>query len=151
MKRLLLSVLIAGLYISSAHGCPITFVNDTQYRVFAFDMGYNEGNIMEPGQQRVYGAETRHPDVTIYMQSVAGSDTFKRSFHIEQKQCALHDADKTIRLSSVIANDGTISTDIYAITNYTTGADILPCCAHHGSPMNHSQVMDEPVSAMDEE
>jgi|GEM_PF-4907632 len=154
MKRLLILILlisVVAMGTSLMQACPITFINDTQSIVFAFDAGYNEGNILKPGDQHVYGANDRHPDVTLYLQSTPESAGFKKSYRVEQKQCAMFPEDKIIKLSLIIANDRSISTDIYAITNYTTGMDILTCCGHPGSEMDHAAVTDEPLSTMDEE
>lgn len=149
MNRISLGALCALLSVASAFGCRVTVVNDTDYTVFAFDDGYNEGNVLESGDKGFYGEKGRHPDVTLYIQVAPGDNSFKKSYRVLQIACALNEADKILPISKIVKDE--INKDIYTISNFANGMDTLTCCGHHGSPMNHERAIDEPLSVMDEE
>lgn len=144
MKNLLKVALVALFATSAAFGCPVTFINDTNNTIFAFDEMYNEGNILAPGKQHIYGNEGRHPAVTFYV-LIPNGDTYKKSYRIVQKQCALYPSDKIISLTAAI--NGEISQEIYVVTNFALNPEVPPCCMHEGG----EHTMDEPINTMEEE
>jgi len=145
MKRISLGTLCALLYALSTFGCPITFINDTESVIFAFDDGYNIGNIIEPEKQYTYGAKGRHPMVCLYMQA-PGSGNFKKAFKVDQIACAIHEADKTVTITAIMQN--AISKDIFSIRDFILNPEIPACCMHHE---DNTMATDEPLSTMDEE
>lgn len=147
-----LSALCALFSVASTFGCRVTFINDTEYTVFAFDDGNNEGNIVEPSDKVFYGEKGRHPDVILYIQAAPDNPSFKKSYRVLQIACALNEADKILPISKIVKDE--INKDIYTISNFANGVDTLTCCEHHGSSMNHenhAMAIDEPLSTMDEE
>lgn len=137
---------LCGLFVAVLiFGCPITFINDTDNTVFAFDDGFNVGDVIPIGDQRTYGAKGRHPMVCIFTQNEDGS--FKKTYRVNQKACAINDEDKIVHLSTV--GKDVLNKDIYDEIDLLTNPEIPPCCAHHDEKA--AMQMDEPLSTLDEE
>lgn len=146
MKRLFIGALGALLATAAVFGCPVTFINDTSDTVFAFDENYNEGNMLAPGKQRIYGNEGRHPVVTFYTLA-PGSDSFKKSCRIIQRACALYAIDKIVSLTA--AMKGEINKGVFEVIDFALNPEVPPCCMHEGE--GHEMAVDEPLITMDEE
>lgn len=149
MNRCSILAVVAALTGQALYGCKITIINDIQARIFAFDDGHNEGNVIEPGEEAFYGAMGRHPDVTLYIPVTPEDTSFKKAYKVTQIACAREEKDKIVPVSAIIAD--TLDKDLYTITNFATGMDTLTCCGHHGSPMTHEGSVDELSSEMHEE
>lgn len=135
---IIIIVIIAAL---PAFGCKVTFINDTDKPVFAFDANYNEGDVIEPGAQASYGEQDRHPNVIIYTLQTKPGDSmphFVKAYKVEQKQCALHEEDKIAPMSKIIANN---LPSIYEIINLAEETTVLPCC-HHEAAQGHEPAAD---------
>ncbi len=149
MNRRYLSALCALFSVASVFGCKVTFVNNTDSTVFAFDENYNIGNMIQPGEQNGYGDMSRHPSVILYMQA-PGSTDFKKAFKVSQIACALKPADKIALLSAIV--DGTLNKEIYSVIDFSTVTVTPACCMDHGSAMDHGSedmALDAPISTTD--
>lgn len=148
MNRISIALLCSIIIVSSAFGCKVHFINDTNNTLFAFDENHNEGHMVASGEQHAYGEKGRHPVVTFYIQLPDGS--FKKSYRVMQKACALVESDKIISLTAAI--NGTINMDIYAVTNFDLNPEKPSCCMHDGDGEGHDMpAVDEPLTSMDEE
>lgn len=146
MKRITISVITSMLVVSSAFGCRVEYINDTNNTFFAFDENHNEGHMVAPGEQHAYGEKGRHPVVTFYTQLPDGS--FKKSYRIIQNACAMNEADKILPLTAAI--NGSINMDIYSVTNFDLNPEKPACCMHDGDGQAKAAV-DQPLTSMDEE
>lgn len=148
-----LSVLFVAVLIFS---CPITFINDTDNSVFAFDDGFNVGDVIPVGDQRTYGAKGRHPMVCIFTQNGSSSaeapadrlGSFKKTYRVNQKKCAASDADKIVNISTI--GKDVLNKEIYDEIDLLENPELPPCCMHHDEEQA-AQQLDEPLSALDEE
>jgi hypothetical protein len=150
MNRLLygfLLILIIAIVAIPVFGCKVTFINDTNQPIFAFDVNYNEGDIIEPGKQVAYGEQGRHPNVIIYtLQMKPGENTlhFAKAYKVEQKQCALYDEDKIAPMSKIVANN---LPTIYEVINLANEMTVLPCCHHETA--GHEPALDAPMEHLE--
>jgi len=146
MKCLSIAALGALLATTAAFGCPVTFINDTGNTVFAFDENHNEGNMLAPGTQHIYGNEGRHPVVTFYT-LMPESNSYKKSCRIIQRACALYAIDKIVSLAA--AMKGEINKGVFEVIDFALNPEVPPCCMHEGE--GNEMAVDEPISTMDEE
>jgi hypothetical protein len=154
MKNLLIKSTVAlGALVAVAaiFSCPVTFINDSGNTLFAFDENYNEGHILAPGAQHVYGNEGRHPVVTFYTLLPDGG--YKKSCRIIQIACALFPQDKIVSLSA--AMKGEFNKKVFKMIDFAVTPEVLPCCQHEGGDHSghegHDMKVDEPISTIDEE